>query len=218
MRRFLALVCVLALSACGGSTATTTSTNAPAATSAATSGTTTTPAPAATTAAPAAAGSATGIGAADVPAGFVKCPQSGDVSKSSDKDTVGEWNYQSAHGATSGDAEIFADSAGSCEGVVAVGNGNGKVIASVVVKFKDAATAMAGYGGMFGINSDSLSKMADAQTGSASGFGATSTYAYGAKSAGVIWLNGTTVIALAGQNVAEADFKRAATALKSRVG
>jgi len=214
MRRFLALACVVALSACGGSTATSTSTTAPAATSAATSAA----APAATTAAPAAAGSATGIGAADVPAGFVKCPQSGDVSKSSDKDTVGEWNYQSAHGATSGEAEIFADSAGSCEGVVAVGNGNGKVIASVVVKFKDAATAMAGYGGMFGINSGSLSKMPGALTGTASGFGATSTYAYSAKSAGVIWLNGTTVIALAGQNVAEADFKKAATALKARAG
>ncbi len=140
------------------------------------------------------------------------------MSKSSDKDTLGEWGYQSAHGATSGDAEVFADSAAGCEGIVAVGNGSGKVIGSIVVKFKDAATAMAGYGGMFGVNSDSLAKTPGSSTGTATGFGATSTYSYTAKTAAVIWLSGTTVIAVTGQNVSESDFKKAATALKSRIG
>jgi hypothetical protein len=210
MRRLLLVVCLLAVTSCGGSPAVTSS-SAPAATSAATA------APAATTAA-AAAGSATGIGAADVPSGFVKCPQSGDVSKSSDKDTVGEWGYQSQYGALSGDAEIFADAAGSCVGIVAVGNGGGKVIGSIVVRFKDNATATAGYGGMFGANSGNLSKIPGAIIGSATGFGATSVYVYSAKSSAAMWINGTTVVAVLGQNVAEADFKKAATALKSRAG
>lgn len=218
MRRALLVVCLLALTSCGGSPATT-STSTTAASAAPTSAATTaaTAAPAATSAAPA-AGSATGIGAADVPSGFAKCPQSGDVSKSSDKDTVGEWGYQSQHGATSGDAEIFADSAASCVGIVAIGNGGGKVIGSVVVKFKDAATATDGYGGMFGANSSSLSKQPGAVTGSATGFGATSVYVFSAKSSAAMWINGTTVIAVLGQNVAESDFKKAATALKGRAG
>ena len=157
-----------------------------------------------------------GGGASSVPSGFTKCPQSGDVTKISDKDTQGEWQYQSSkNGATGGDIEVYAASSGDCEGMPDIRAGAKKIIASAVITYKDAATARSAFsGGVFGVSHGAVTGASGASSGSATGFGADSVYAYSSGESAALWLNGTKVTAVIGENLSESDFKNYADALK----
>ena len=155
-----------------------------------------------------------GLTSGDVPSGFTHCPQSGDASKISDKDTASEWQYQQQHGASSGDIEVYADSSGSCKGMPDIRPGGGKIVASAVIHYKDAATATSATEGMFGASPGSIPGVLK---GSASGFGDNSAYVFSGTTGLVIWQAGSTVAAVIGDGVAEADFKKAAQGVKGRV-
>jgi hypothetical protein len=149
-----------------------------------------------------------------VPAGLSKCPTSGDVTTITEKNTAGEWQYQSAHGAQSGDIEVYADTTANCMGMPSVSPGSAKIIASAVITFKDAASANAAYSGMFGVNSTSAGAKPGALKGSASGYGTTSVYAYSSGESLAIWVSGNKVIAVIGENLSATDFSNYAQSLK----
>jgi hypothetical protein len=137
------------------------------------------------------------------------------VTKISDKDTPGEWQYQQKQGATGGDIEVYAASSTDCEGMPAIRPGGKKLIASAVITYKDAATAAAAYaGGVFGVGSSSVSKTTGAITGSATGFGNTSVYSYTSSESAAAWVNGTKVVAVIAEGLSESDFKTYANGLK----
>lgn len=157
-----------------------------------------------------------GLQSGDVPSGWTHCPQSGDVTKITDKDTAGEWQYQQQHGATGGDIEVYADSSGDCKGMpdLGSGSGSGKTLASAVIHYKDQASADAATNGMFGANAKTIP---GATTGSATGFGANSAYIFTSSVGLVLWEKGTSVAAVVGMGVSESDFKKAANGVKGRV-
>jgi hypothetical protein len=157
-----------------------------------------------------------GGGSASAPAGTTHCPQSGDVTKISDKDTQGEWGYQQKQGATAGDIEVYAAGSGDCEGMPDIRKGSVKILASAVITYKDAASATAAFnGGVFGVGK---SQVPSATTGSATGFGATSFYSYSSTESMAGWVNGTKVAAVIAENASESDFKTVANAAKGQTG
>ena len=156
-----------------------------------------------------------GLASGDVPGGFTHCPQSGDAAKITDKDTAGEWQYAQKQGATSGDIEVYADSAGNCKGMPDIRPGGGKIVASAVLHYKDAAAATAASNGMFGASPGNIP---GAIKGSASGFGDKSAYVFSGTTGLVLWQpDSTTLAAVVSDGLAEADFKKAAQDVKGRV-
>lgn len=154
------------------------------------------------------------------PAGFTHCPQSGDVTKISDKDTQGEWSYQQQKaGATGGDIEVWASSSGDCKGMPDIRKGGAKLIASAVITYKDASTATSAFnGGVFGVSNSAVASAPGAVKGSSSGFGSNSVYAYSTGEAMALWVNGSKVGAVIGENVSESDFKSFAQGAKGQTG
>lgn len=163
-------------------------------------------------------GSGGGGGSSNVPSGFSHCPQSGDVTKITDKDTQDEWQFQQKAGATGGDIEIYAGSSSDCKGMPDIRKGSAKLLASAVISFKDANSASSAAKGLFGVGSSQISSQPGAQSGSSTGFGSSSAYAYSAAESMVVWTSGSKVAAVLGENVSESDFKNFANGVKSQTG
>jgi hypothetical protein len=145
--------------------------------------------------------------------GMTHCPQSGDVTKISDKDTQGEFQFQQKNGATGGDIEVYADSAANCMGMPDIRHGTAKMLAYAVITFKDSSSALAAMGKMFGVGPS-----AGAVTGNATGFGSNSAYSYTPGEAMAVWNSGSKTAAVLGENVSESDFKSFAGSAKSQSG
>lgn len=163
-------------------------------------------------------GGTAGGGSSNVPSGFTHCPQSGDVTKISDKDTQGEWQYQQKAGATAGDIEVYAGSSGECAAMPDIRKGSSKLLASAVLTYKDSSSASSAAKGLFGVGMSQIASAPGAQSGSATGFGASSAYAYSAAEAMAVWTNGSKVAAVIGENVSESEFKAFANGVKGQTG
>jgi len=160
-----------------------------------------------------------GLQGADIPSGLTRCSNSGDVSKSTDQNVTGEWQFQQKAGAIAGYMTVYAGSSGDCTSFILATNGaKGKVLGSIVVQYKDEASAKAAYdGGIFGANaSDINSKMLAAQ-GTTTGLGANSTYAFAAPFGVAVWADKTYVLAVVADNLGEADLKKASTNINGRI-
>ena len=153
------------------------------------------------------------------PSGLSHCPQSGDVTKISDKDTQGEWQYQQKQGATGGNIDVYAASSSDCMGMPDIRKGSAKILASAEITYKDSGTATAAFnGGVFGVSNSNAAGMSGAVKGSSSGFGGSSVYAYSSTESIAIWASGSKVGAVIGENVSESDFKNFANGAKSQTG
>jgi hypothetical protein len=154
-----------------------------------------------------------GLQASDVPSGFVACPESGDVSTSSDSDVKGEWQYQQKQGAKAGYIKVWGATSGDCESIIVAGpgaqsGGTKKLIASVVLQFADSTGAQKGYQGAFGVNPGSIVKIGGG-SGTALGLGPNSAYVYGAAAGEADWQKDVYMVGIVEQNLAEADLKKA---------
>ena len=162
-----------------------------------------------------------GLQSSDVPSGFTSCSISGDVATSSDKDIQGEWAYLQQQGATAGYIQVYAATSGDCQSIVSSGPGsqNGgskKLIASVVLQFKDAASAQKGASGSFGIGTSGL-KSAGGAAGSSVGLGSDSEYLYSSAAGGAAWDKGVYMAGVVEQNLKESDLKKAISAVNGRL-
>jgi hypothetical protein len=160
-----------------------------------------------------------GVQKSDAPSGLQSCSVSGDINKSSDKDVTGEWGYQQKHGATAGYMAVYADGSGNCKSFIqATNGGTGKLMGSIVVQFKDEASATAGYNGLFGANPTDLKGKAGFAQGSATGLGSNSSYAYSSSLGVALWQKGTYVAAVVvNGGISESDLKKAANAINARI-
>jgi len=141
------------------------------------------------------------------------------VTKISDKDTQGEWQYQQQKaGATGGDIEVYAGSSSDCMGMPDIRQGSAKLLASAVITYKDSSTAGSAASGLFGVGMSQISKAPGAQSGSSTGFGGSSAYVYSSTEAMAVWVSGSKVAAVLGENVSESDFKSFANGVKSQTG
>lgn len=114
----------------------------------------------------------------DVPKGLTKCSQSGDVNKylndlkasdpSSYNTTKAEWDAAKKDGATGAEFTFFAASKKDCSSLSNSSSSSApstaKVVGSVVVQFKDAASATKAYGSesILGFDTASLKQAAAA--------------------------------------------------------
>jgi hypothetical protein len=148
-------------------------------------------------------------------AGLQSCPQSGDAASSSDKNVQGEWKFQQGQGATAGYIQLYADSSANCQPFISINPGiaTGKLIGSVVVQYKDSATAIKAYGGgVFGVN-----KAMFANSGSAVGLGDNSVYSYQSTAGAAQWVNGSFVVGVLAHGFAESDLKTALSNINGRI-
>ena len=190
IRRSLALVFIAMFAACGAST-TTTSSNA--------------------------STSSTAVAST----GLQSCAQqSGDTATSTDADIQGEWTYQQKIGATTGTIHVSAAVPTDCKSFIAATKpgGSGKLLGTLVVQYKNAGLAqMAFSGGVFGANPHTIGQLAGATQGAATGFGASSAYAFvasGSSPFGIAaWQSGTSVYVVVSTGLSETDLKQAAGAL-----
>jgi hypothetical protein len=120
--------------------------------------------------------------------GLLKCETSGNMDQtlaslkksdpSSYESTLKEWNKLKAAGATDAYFAIYASDKSTCSKLSAADTKPGtKVLGSLVVEFKDSASAAAAYkGGVFGIQPSSTGQ--GGKTGTATGLGPNSVSAY----------------------------------------
>ncbi|HEX6547508.1 MAG TPA: hypothetical protein VF134_02050 [Candidatus Dormibacteraeota bacterium] len=164
----------------------------------------------------------------DVPSGLSQCSSdSGDVTKvgTQDKTTQQEWQKQQAAGAKAGYVSIFTNSASSCKSLSG-GNGasgpNEKLLGSVVIQYKDDASAATAYtSGVFGFKPTDTKQMQGATTGDATGLGPNSAFASQAIQSTsfsvAIWQNKSFVCFLIGWGVTSQDAKTAASDMNGRI-
>ena len=161
----------------------------------------------------------------DLPSGLQNCGnETGDVAKSKDTETQAEWKKQSSAGAKSGYQSIYANSSSECAQLAkstASPPKNAKLAGSIVLQYKDDATALKAYNsGVFGMKPTDVSGQG-ATTGTATGLGANSIWlsaSFGGQSIAIsVWEHKAFVALFVAFNLADTDAKKAATNMDGRI-
>ena len=210
MRRWLALLTILMVAACGSSSSTGVG-----------------PADVA-------------VQSVDLPKGLVRCDGSGDIdsflnaAKTKDpttyQSTKAEWDAAKSHGATKAQVTFYADSKEHCAAIQNAGNSdlasaNYPVVINFVIQFKDETTAAKGYTteSIFGFSESTISAGNPAGVTKGTNTGLTKnsialTVALGNQSFYVaVWQNKAYMIILGVLNVDLAQSKKIATNENSRI-
>ena len=185
--------------------------------------------------------SSVSIQSSDAPKGLTKCSQSGDVNKylneikgtdpTSYDTTKAEWDQAKKDGATAAEFTFYAPGETDCTNLSKSGtsptSSSGKVLGSVVIQFKDSASASKAYKSesILGFTTDGLRQAAAAgftvTEGTKTGLGANSIIvsgSFGGTSLYVAgWTNKAFYMIVIGVNIDAPSMSHVATAVNGRV-
>jgi len=185
--------------------------------------------------------SSVSVQSSDVPKGLTKCSQSGDVNKylnelkasdpTSYDSTKAEWDQAKKDGATGAEFTFYASSQNDCSSLLKGSSGSApstaKVIGSVVIQFKDAASASKASTteSILGFDRASLRQAAAAgftvTEGTKTGLGANSIVVSGSFGGTTLfvaaWSNKAFYLVVIGENEDATSMGHVATAANGRV-